>query len=438
MIGNIVAYLDTMVFLHYPDFTGLDWCKILDAEDVELIIPSVILYELDEHKDKHPNGNIRKRVRKLLSKIEELVGDDTTARVTDHIKLTVILEEPPAEFENEGLSKDVKDDQLIMSMIGYRRQYPDERIVVVSGDSPVRLKSKKRGFICVKPPEDLRTDPVSEHELQIENLQKELQRLQSSKPNVTIGFPTGKNHMSVTVPKSKQAEDEYITAKFNAVLEKYQTIATYGSETTYRAISPFNGPSYKDALKYNEKLHDYYAQYKEYERRVHSIHVLVEQLVPLNVQLLNSGGQPATEVWVKLTLQGGIRFYTPDTLPEFPEEPEPPAKPTGVFYGALQFASPNVNLLEQLYDLRQDLHRDKGKDLIFVSVSDDGKCVEYQVMNLMQHRPSLCPEIYLSLEDPNRPLNFSIAATIIVSEIPDPIATTLHIKCQPDSTTTIS
>ncbi len=53
MVNSLSLFLDTMVFLHYPLFTELDWLDMTGVEEVEIIISSVVFYELDEHKDKN-------------------------------------------------------------------------------------------------------------------------------------------------------------------------------------------------------------------------------------------------------------------------------------------------------------------------------------------------------------------------------------------------
>jgi len=50
MLTKINAIWDTNIFLHY-DIKSVDWCKELEASEVEIIVCPTVLRELDDKKE---------------------------------------------------------------------------------------------------------------------------------------------------------------------------------------------------------------------------------------------------------------------------------------------------------------------------------------------------------------------------------------------------
>ena len=61
--------LDTNIFIHFRDFDQIDWKSILNSkEDFLILIPPIIIDELDSHKY-NKNPKISKRVKRILPKM---------------------------------------------------------------------------------------------------------------------------------------------------------------------------------------------------------------------------------------------------------------------------------------------------------------------------------------------------------------------------------
>ncbi|RYE05509.1 MAG: hypothetical protein EOP44_04550 [Sphingobacteriaceae bacterium] len=62
-------FLDTNIFLHYRAFDEIKWQEQFpDIGEYKLIIASVVIDELDKHKQ-NPNRKLATRAKKILSKI---------------------------------------------------------------------------------------------------------------------------------------------------------------------------------------------------------------------------------------------------------------------------------------------------------------------------------------------------------------------------------
>jgi rRNA-processing protein FCF1 len=62
-------FLDTNIYLHYQSFDQIDWWKLLTSRRNTLSVSSVVLNELDKHKDEHRIRRIRKRAGAISTKL---------------------------------------------------------------------------------------------------------------------------------------------------------------------------------------------------------------------------------------------------------------------------------------------------------------------------------------------------------------------------------
>ena len=84
------AIPDTNIFLHY-DVLSVDWCKELESNEVEIIVCSTVVRELDKKK-LDGNQKISDRATKNLSMIESY--NTSKKEIRKNVKLSVDMKEP--------------------------------------------------------------------------------------------------------------------------------------------------------------------------------------------------------------------------------------------------------------------------------------------------------------------------------------------------------
>jgi predicted ribonuclease YlaK len=80
---------------------------MVEADEVQVVIPSVVLYEIEKHKDAIPKEGVRKRALYAGSRLEEL-GAEMAGGVplADGATVRVLLDSaPPERYANEVLAK---------------------------------------------------------------------------------------------------------------------------------------------------------------------------------------------------------------------------------------------------------------------------------------------------------------------------------------------
>src|SRR4051812_10262923 len=70
---NALVVLDTSVHVHCRRFDELDWPSIVGAREVTLVVPAQVLRELDKIKDQHRSRGVRERVRRVVSRLKDLL-----------------------------------------------------------------------------------------------------------------------------------------------------------------------------------------------------------------------------------------------------------------------------------------------------------------------------------------------------------------------------
>ncbi|MEP6527989.1 MAG: PIN domain-containing protein, partial [Nocardioidaceae bacterium] len=141
---------DTNVFLHHPQFfTDVDWPGLVEArphEDVELVVPILVLGELDHAK--RGRAEVRSRARQTLRRFDEMFHDPAA----------------PARLEAPGGNHDIRvhlladdpqhvrlpdADAELIDRLSALKQLVGREVVLVSLDTSMALRARTAGLnVC--------------------------------------------------------------------------------------------------------------------------------------------------------------------------------------------------------------------------------------------------------------------------------------------------
>lgn len=341
-MGTKVAFLDTMIFLHFRQIDEVDWCRELDCEGVELVIAPVVYRQLDRHKDKHPVAALRERAKTAVSKLRSLLRHGSSANVRDDVTLTFEHADPVIDFAAHRLVKDVEDDQLIASMLQRAHGRPGEEIILVSDDLLLEHKARASGFTAVIPGEANRLpDTPTEEQKRLKQLEAENRRLSHRRPDLKVTFATGEQRYEVVLtpmPSWTAAYKEERMRKIRAAHPplpipgpvQYPTITVDGDEVGPESQVLLESPLAEVRRKYNEDaLQDYYRAYGEYLDRQEVYEIIQSRSIRMDLVLTNDGTAVARDIDIMLEIPGAVKvFEGSDELLECPEEPEEPEEPS--------------------------------------------------------------------------------------------------------------
>lgn len=195
---KIACFLDTNTFLHYRQFHEIDWCALLTADEVLLVIPTIVVRELDQKKFSASDPKIRKRAVKVISKFRSISKDKCEPySVRSGVFLRFCVSEPKVNWSHEGLLPEISDDRIVASMISQQPEDCDE-IVLATADFGLTLKARSKNLRCFELPEELRVQVAkTAEEKEIAELRTRLAKLEMRMPDLKLKISLGDERLDI-------------------------------------------------------------------------------------------------------------------------------------------------------------------------------------------------------------------------------------------------
>jgi rRNA-processing protein FCF1 len=135
---------DTNALLHYTRFDQLPWRERTGQPAVRLVVPLVVIDELDNKKYAR-REEFQQRARELLTLIDryETAAQDAYAQLGDGVTFEVLADEP-------GHIRAASNDQEILERCELLAQATAAPVALVTGDSGVRINARVRNVEVVK------------------------------------------------------------------------------------------------------------------------------------------------------------------------------------------------------------------------------------------------------------------------------------------------
>ncbi len=322
-------FLDTNIFLHFQDFEKIDWLSESVSKACKLVIPPVVIDELDEKKI--GTNKIGNRARNVLNRFEQL-SEMEEAKINENIEFEILLLKPSREvYETNNLNFDEKDHRLIASIIQFSQKYSLSDILLCSNDIGPRLRAKMFNIKSLKlDSKYLIPNQVSEEEKRIRQLERENQILKTRIPKLDVLFLDETKFQKMKIPQKDYSNFE----DFKAQKLKEIKIENPYMETTNpydNALSQLTTLDPSRIRKYNNELDEFYSEYEntldkifEYEKK---------EMLSFKIQFVikNSGNSPADDIDLHLHFPDGLELIESSEKEEYPSLPSPPYKPKHAF-----------------------------------------------------------------------------------------------------------
>ena len=145
--------LDTNVILH-------DYRSIYNFENNDIVIPIVVLEELD--KFKRGNDQINFHAREFVRELDAIAGEDFFVKGADLGKdrgrLFIQTGVPFSDEMKASFSEDIPDHRILAVADYWSKKKKGERVILVTKDMNLRMKAKSLGILA----EDYKTDQVKD------------------------------------------------------------------------------------------------------------------------------------------------------------------------------------------------------------------------------------------------------------------------------------
>ena len=151
--GKKLFVLDTNVILH-------DGECFLNFEEHDIVIPMVVLEELDKFKKGNENRNLQ--ARRFLRKVDEYSNDVLSEDGMDLGegcgRLWIVLTDQLNQKLGRAFLQDCPDHRILNTALLLQQQYPDRKVILITKDTNLRLKA--RGLKTIA--QDYTTDKVDD------------------------------------------------------------------------------------------------------------------------------------------------------------------------------------------------------------------------------------------------------------------------------------
>lgn len=151
-----VFVVDTNTFMHCKLFTDINWLTEFDTEAVRLILPLIVLDELDD-KTFSANKRLSKRASKVLRTLDPFMETIVTAG-TAEIEAGVTLE---VLQDDEGHRRRGNNDTELLDRAEFFAQVIERSVALVTTDYGMRVRGKARNLQVRVMPDRLRL-PLSD------------------------------------------------------------------------------------------------------------------------------------------------------------------------------------------------------------------------------------------------------------------------------------
>jgi len=339
------AFLDTNIWVHFRPPQDIDWLGLLAEAKVELLVPPIVIDELDKLKDQGPTRRVQNRARGALKMIEEAETTETRI-IRPGVSCRVLHDVGPLDFHGLRLSNSRADDILIATMCAFRLANPSSRLVLITGDIGPRLKARRVHLEVATLPDTDRINEADPLEVENQRLQREVQRLTSRRPSLTVRIANGQGEgarleVPALAPPPLAREDHVLAALELAhrlapeqqrppeVVERNAAKLTKtGSLDLSMLSTPFDGISAQEFARYDGERAIYFAGVEKWAREEWGMLEESGRCVRVTFELVNDGTDVAEDVDALLHIPDGpeVREWEEPSPLDAPVPPDPPRK----------------------------------------------------------------------------------------------------------------
>ena len=293
------------------------------------------------------------RAKAVLKKLDSLNLSTAPVTIRPGVAALAVAAEPAdAGFAQHRLDAHVADDRLLASLLSFDCSAPGDRVLVLTGDSGLRVKARARQIEVAVPDEALESPAEPDDvERDLERSRRELAEFKSAAPDLRLTFANGESHGHFTARLVRPFDAHGLRRLCEAWRAQHPhvggmpdsiDIPTALGGGTIRLPNFTGVPGYfsaEEAAAYNAEIDDVYGRYERFLQDWPAAVNRVARVLPFNLVLENAGTAPADDVDVQLWTDAPGKWL--DELPELPSPPAPPKRRT-VYDSVLDVRTPDL------------------------------------------------------------------------------------------------
>ena len=325
---NLYLFADSNLFLHYKPLHEIDWPKLGDFDDIEIVVCRTVQREIDELKDRR-EGRRSDRARRAASTFLEIAqrGPQEQRAASPRVLLSLCGTSQPQQDLADQLDYSQNDDRIIGHLAQFRADNPSADARLLTRDSGPALTAGTLGVPYVIPPDDWRLAPEpDDRDRKIQELTRQLGELQAQEPEFHFSCDQQSDarsgHVEIAYKAFRPLEETERVQLLEHLQNLYPPTVVKRDRISAEAISD-----------YEERDHPAWISKCQSFLDVVNFIVQLEHCPELAVSIQNNGSRPATNALVEIRGSGNFGLTTPmSELREFGlvpvmERPKPPDQP---------------------------------------------------------------------------------------------------------------
>jgi hypothetical protein len=148
--GHEAVVPDTSAFMHYKFYDDIAWPKVIGAKSVRLVVPLLVIEELDNLSFRsNPDSERARKVMRALRLLRGAKPPEIPVAVRKSVDLQILVDPP-------GHRRRPNNDDEILTRAEYLSAFVGaDRVRVAARDYGMQLRASGRGLRWVELPEDL-------------------------------------------------------------------------------------------------------------------------------------------------------------------------------------------------------------------------------------------------------------------------------------------
>lgn len=412
---------DTNVYLHCRRLNEIDWLELFNTDACHIVVPKVVIGELDKHKNSHPNSTIQKRARGIIQQLEQWFGVDNTVRlgVTIEPYLGSI-----AGYEQDNLDFTLNDDRLIAYMLSYVEANPSVETILVTTDLGIKLTAGMFGISVVKLPDQYVLEPAaSKEKKEKRELERRVQKLEAAQPNLSVAFVNQASCVTLSVKHHPMLTDEHVTGYLSQLQVDFPFRGIPDDPAARLAMSAYGLTT--DIDRYNKELKVFFQKCEAYFRECWEYRTRKTLQGVLNFCIFNTGTAPAEDMDIYLDIpRNNFILYDADNAPIEPERPRPPREPSSFMDWI-----PDCGDLTDYASLINHATLADEFELISIEQSNtEGYEVRFHANRCKHGVPVQLPPLFVEFSDYDQAKGFLIKYTLHAANLPEPVQGQVNVK----------
>ena len=351
------VFCDTMVYLHYRMFSEIDFSEIIGCSPITLVVPEIVVKEIDDQKDSNPQKKIRDRARRVHATLFKYLFSSGNAEIKEGYSI-LYLPEKKINFAEYNLDEQKNDHRLIAAILDFKTNTNGKNeFFFISQDFAPSFTAKGRGIPVFQLDNELKlADEQSEEEKQIKQLKSKLSIYENSVPQLAIrGADATSDIIHITtddllcftisedIPSLEEQRSKYPSREEIRPVTELEKDSPWGMgrelEQKLRKSLWGENAIEKENAEIRRYMHDRSKYFEDYAEYLNELDIIKKKIyIRVSLCIVNTGYTPAKNVSLYLHFPDGFEMYTEKSLPKLPTAPEEPIFPH----------SPQVLLAERL------------------------------------------------------------------------------------------